>query len=101
MFTIGFLFNAAFSYRLLMSSLIRKLFHFEAKTKEERKRSIKKKKLIKAAKGNPSLINDINSKYPSSSSSEDGDNKPDRGGEMTSPSRRGIFSSFKKQERPQ
>lgn len=38
MFTIGFLFNAAFSYRLLMSSLIRKLFHFEAKNKEERYR---------------------------------------------------------------
>lgn len=71
MFTIGFMFNAAFSYRLLMSSLIRKLFHFEAKTKDERYRNMKKKKLIKHAKGNRKLIEEINKRYPSSTESDD------------------------------
>ena len=44
MFTGGYMFTAAFSYKLLMSSLIGKLFHFRARFPEELKKKKKKKK---------------------------------------------------------
>jgi hypothetical protein len=50
--------------------MIRKLFHFEAKTKEERHRYQKRKKLLKKAKGNEAQTARIKEKYPSSSESE-------------------------------
>lgn len=39
---VGYLFSLAFSYRLLMASLIRKLFHFKPRFESERKKAKKK-----------------------------------------------------------
>ena len=44
MFTGGYMFTAAFSYKLLMSSLIGKLFHFRPRLKKKMKKKKKKKK---------------------------------------------------------
>lgn len=44
LFTIGFLFCAAFSYNLFLSSLIRKLYHFRARFDSELAKDKSKKK---------------------------------------------------------
>ena len=44
LFTIGFLFCAAFSYNLYLSSLIRKLYHFKARYDSELPKAKKSKK---------------------------------------------------------
>jgi len=54
LFTLGFLFCAAFSYRLMMASLIRKVFHFKPRFQRELKKP--KKKKHKTPKKEPDAI---------------------------------------------
>eukprot|EP00347_Sterkiella_histriomuscorum_P022902 403336727 len=57
LFTLGFLFCAAFSYNLYLSSLIRKLYHFKARFFNELPKN-KKDKKTKKKKQNQFSIND-------------------------------------------